>query len=97
MVQQWYVVRSRTDGQYLVARLKGEEGQPPKPHLIVFGEHADALTYLNRHAPDLASQFAVESLTQPQLPGLLQRWSYDGVAIVEDAWLPRLKFGTVTR
>jgi hypothetical protein len=94
MVQQWSVVRSRVDGQYLVARLKSEDGQP-KPHLIVFSEHADALTYLNRHAPDLADQFAVETLTQPQLPALLKRWSYQGVAIVEDPWLPTLKFGTI--
>jgi hypothetical protein len=95
MVQQWYVVRSRVDGQYLVARLKGEADQPPKPYLILFSEHADALTYLNRHAPDLAPQFAVECLTQPQLPALLKRWGYDGFGVVEDAWLPRLKFGTV--
>jgi hypothetical protein len=95
MVQQWYVLRSRADGQYLVARLRPDPDQPPHPYLILFSEHADALTYLNRQAPDLAPQFAVESLTQPQLPGLLKRWSYVGIAIVEDAWIPTLKFATL--
>jgi len=104
MIQQWYVARSRADGQYLVARLRPEglgrddessAPTPPVPYLLIFTEHVDVLSYLNRHAPDLAAQFAVESITQPQLPKILQRWSYTGVAIVEDCWLPRIKFATL--
>jgi len=60
--------------------------------LIVFQEHADGLTYLNTHAPELAGEFAVESLTQSQLMQLMQRWQFSGLGLVSDPLLPRVQF-----
>ena len=93
MIQFWCVARSRIDGQYLVARSENSEpGKPPDRYLLVFKEHADLLAYLNRHAPDLAAQFAMESIAQTQLSVLLSRWSYQGIGLVEDPWLPTVSF-----
>jgi hypothetical protein len=96
MTQFWCVARSRMDGQYLVARAgSGEAGKAPDRYLLVFKEHADLLSYLNRHAPDLATQFAMESVSQTQLSGILTRWSYQGVGMVEDPWIPTVKFSVM--
>ena len=93
MTQFWCVARSRTDGQYLVARSENSDpGKPPDRYLLVFKEHADLLSYLNRHAPDLAAQFAMESIAQSKLSAVLSRWSYQGIGLVEDPWLPIVNF-----
>jgi mitochondrial fission protein ELM1 len=93
MTQFLCVARSRTDGQYLVARSESAEaGKPPDRYLLVFKEHADLLSYFNRHAPDLSVQFAMESVAQTQLPAILSRWSYQGIGLVEDPWIPTVKF-----
>ncbi len=87
-----YLLRSRTDGNYLVARPHGETGS----YLLLFREHADALSYLNAHAPDLRERFAVETLLGSQLSPLLQRWSFAGVGLVQDPLLPQVTFATVS-
>lgn len=93
MTQFWCVARSRMDGQYLVARSgSAEQGKPPDRYLLVFREHSDMLSYLNRHAPDLTAQFAMESIAQTQLSATLSRWSYQGIGFVEDPWIPTVKF-----
>ncbi|MGK7889851.1 MAG: hypothetical protein AB4042_10990 [Leptolyngbyaceae cyanobacterium] len=92
----YYLLRSRKDGSYLVAHPHGRTENPseePDPgYLIMFQEYADGLSYLNTHAPDRASDFAVESVSKPQLKGLMQRWQFRGVGLVTDPLLPKVEF-----
>lgn len=93
--QTYYLVRSRADGQYLVARPHRNEGDraPADPgFLLLFQEHADALSYLNTHAGELADRFAVETTSGTQLEGVLKRWSFTGVGMVKDPLLPKVEF-----
>ncbi|HEY9847597.1 MAG TPA: hypothetical protein V6D03_15550 [Candidatus Caenarcaniphilales bacterium] len=92
--QIYYVIRSKADGRYLVAHpdqdLKQDSSK--SSYLLLFRESFDALSYLNTHSPDVAMRFATESVSQNQVAGLLQRWSYGGVGIVLDPLLPRITF-----
>jgi hypothetical protein len=92
--QIFYLVRSKTDGQYLVARAKAPSPDtPPDPgYLLMFKEHADALSYLNTHGAAVANRFAIESLPGSQLKNLLKRWGFIGVGMVQDPLLPRIEF-----
>lgn len=93
--QTYYLVRSRADGQYLVARPNRNEGDRASTDpgfLLVFPEYADALSYLNTHARELADRFAVETTSGTQLEGLLKRWGFVGVGMVQDPLLPKLEF-----
>ncbi len=85
--QVYYLLRSKTDGRYLVAHITDE-----KNYILVFKESYDALSYLNTHASEFAQQFATESVTIPQLQGIRQRWGYQGLGMVEDPLEPRLQF-----
>lgn len=58
----------------------------------MFQDYADGLSYLNAHAPDLAKNFAVESVTQPQLKSIMERWKFDGIGLVRDPLLPNIQF-----
>lgn len=92
-----YLLRSRQDGSYLVARprLKVDDEQPPQSnagYLIMFQDHADGLSYLNTHAPDLAANFAVESVTQLQLNTIMERWKFNGIGLVSDPLIPKIQF-----
>ena len=86
-----YLIRSPLDGKYLTAHPSADE-QLQTGYLLLFREHHEALSYLNTHAGDLANRLAVESITPNQLKGVLQRWGFAGVGIVEDALLPRIRF-----
>lgn len=90
--QTYYVLRSQQDGQYLAARPDAEGDR----YLLMFTEHFDALSYVNRFAEDYKEQLTVESLATPSLKRLLQRWGYVGFALVRDPLLPRLEFLTAT-
>lgn len=95
--QVYYLIRSRTDGQYLAARPHATEpssrGQKPaEGYLLLFNEHFDALSYLNTHAKDVSDRFSVESLSGSQLSNLIKRWGFVGVGIVQDPLLPRVEF-----
>ena len=100
--QVFYLIRSRADGQYLVARTKAEPTQgddrtgDTKPgdaqYLLVFKEHYDALSYINTHGADMADRFAVESIAGTQLGNLLKRWGFMGMGMVQDPLLPRIEF-----
>ncbi|NJR41038.1 MAG: hypothetical protein HC781_22090 [Leptolyngbyaceae cyanobacterium CSU_1_4] len=100
--QVFYLIRSKADGQYLVARTKAEPKQSsdrpdddPKPaaqYLLVFKEHYDALSYINTHGADVADRFAVESIAGTQLGNLLKRWGFLGMGMVQDPLLPRIEF-----
>lgn len=95
--QLYYLLRSRADGSYLVAHPRPstavDPNQPqPTGFLLVFTTDYDALSYLNAHAPDLAAQFAVESVTASRLKPLLGRWDFQGVGMVQDPRLPTVEF-----
>ncbi|MEA5505834.1 hypothetical protein VB735_22510 [Halotia wernerae UHCC 0503] len=84
----YYIVRSQTDGRYLIARPDAETSG----YLLLFQENFDALSYLNTHAAEVANRFAVESIAGTQLGSLLKRWGYGGVGIVTDPLLPKVEF-----
>jgi hypothetical protein len=85
----FYLIRSKLDGKYLVAHPKTKEGMG---YLILFKEHFDALSYLNKYAEDVRDRFSVESLPSSKLKTLVKRWEFEGVGIVQDPLLPRIEF-----
>ncbi len=87
--QVYYLVRSRIDGTYLVARPQQDS---EARFLLVFREHAEALSYLNTHGSELADRLAVESLPGTHLGGLLQRWGFTGIGLVQDPLIPKIEF-----
>jgi hypothetical protein len=86
-----YLIRSKQDGQYLVARLT-DKTEKEVNYLLIFKEDFEALSYLNTHSSDVAHLFGVESLPSPQLKTLLKRWGYQGIGLVEDPLLPKIQF-----
>lgn len=95
--QVFYLIRSKVDGQYLVARPKvqsdRQDRSPDDPtYLLMFKEHFDALSYLNTHGADLANQFAIESMPGNQLGSLMKRWGFVGIGLVQDPLLPQIEF-----
>jgi hypothetical protein len=88
-VDLYYLLRTRADGSYLTAQPRS--GQR---YLLLFREAADALSYLNTHAAELREHFAVEAITRNQVGPILQRWSFQGFAVVEDPLLPKVEFFT---
>ncbi len=86
----YYLIRSRNDGKYLTARVEVEGNDTN--YLLLFKENFEALSYLNTHAGDLADRFTVESISNIQLKGVLQRWGFQGMGIVKDPLLPTIEF-----
>ncbi len=94
--QTFYLIRSRADGQYLVARPQrktddGENRSHPG-YVLLFKEHFDALSYLNTHGAEVVEQFAVESMPGSQLGNLLNRWGFLGIGLVQDPLVPQIQF-----
>jgi hypothetical protein len=87
-----YLLRSRQDGQYLVARLRKGESDNPANYVFLFKESYDALSYINAHAKDLANNFSVETLSGTQLKGLMNRWGFQGIALVSEPLEPQVQF-----
>ncbi len=85
----YYLLRSKADGRYLVARPNPDNAST---YLLLFRENFDALSYLNTHAAEVANRFSVESLPSAQLGSLLQRWGFTGVGIVSDPLVPNIEF-----
>ncbi len=73
-------------------RNEGDRAPADPGFLLLFQEHADALSYLNTHARELADRFAVETTSGTQLEGVLKRWSFTGVGMVKDPLLPKVEF-----
>jgi len=90
--QIYYLILSRADGRYLVAHPQAGAHKPGASYLLMFREHFDALSYLNAHGSDVANRFVVESLPGSQLKGLLKRWGFTGVGIVQDPLVPQIEF-----
>ncbi|MBE9098396.1 hypothetical protein [Vacuolonema iberomarrocanum] len=97
--QTYYLLRTRQDGQYLVATGQSDDTEPDTPptqFLLLFNDHAEALSYLNTHAAGYADRFSVESQAGPQLLNVLKRWGYKGVGVVKDPLIPTVDFFAVT-
>jgi hypothetical protein len=90
--QTHYLIRSRADGQYLVARLNRDDSQTEASYLLLFQENYEALSYLNQHAAGMSDRFAVESLPATQLKSLMQRWGFQGIGLVSDPLEPQIQF-----
>ncbi|NEQ25240.1 MAG: hypothetical protein F6K28_40450 [Microcoleus sp. SIO2G3] len=90
--QIYYLILSRADGRYLVAQPDASSSDAGASYLLMFRERFDALSYLNAHGSDVADRFAVESVSGSQLKGLLQRWGFTGVGIVQDPLVPQIEF-----
>ncbi|MEW6496080.1 MAG: hypothetical protein AB1589_26705 [Cyanobacteriota bacterium] len=90
--QIYYLILSRADGRYLVAKPNGGDRDTGAAYLLMFREHFDALSYLNTHGVDVADHFAVESASGSQIKNLLQRWGFAGVGIVQDPLVPQIEF-----
>lgn len=89
--ETYYSIRSRQDGQYLVARFPNPD-KTQSNYLLVFREDFDALTYLNKYANELAQQFSLEALSPNQLKGVLKRWGFNGIGIVQEPLEPKIQF-----
>jgi hypothetical protein len=89
--QIYYLIRSKKDGKYLVAKID-HQPRGESSYLLVFKENFEALSYLNAHAPEYGPQFSLESVNNAQLQGIIKRWGFTGVGMVEDPLLPTIKF-----
>lgn len=92
-----YLIRSKIDGSYIAAH-PDRGNNPDKPadsgYLLLFRENFDALSYMNKYAPDLKDRVAIESIPGSQLGAILNRWGFTGVGLVQDPLLPRVEFLT---
>ncbi|GAB4544762.1 MAG: hypothetical protein Tsb0014_38790 [Pleurocapsa sp.] len=86
-----YLIRSKHDGKYLVARIPQENNQEAS-YLLVFKEDYEALSYINTHGKSFSDRLSVESTSSAQIKGLLKRWGYAGIGLVEDPLIPEIKF-----
>lgn len=91
LLQVNYVIRSRKDGKYLVARLPEQSGIEAS-YLLVFQQDYDALSYVNTHGKEYSDRLTVETASPTQLKSLMERWSYAGFGIVTDPLLPNIQF-----
>ena len=89
----YYLIRTRSDGSYLAAYPNRDEARSPQTgYVLVFREHFDALSYLNKHAVGVSDRFSVETMPGTQLTKVLDRWGFKGFGVVEDPLLPRIEF-----
>ncbi|MGD1921328.1 MAG: hypothetical protein ACFCAD_22015 [Pleurocapsa sp.] len=91
LLQVNYVIRSRKDGKYLVARLPEQSGIEAS-YLLVFQQDYDALSYINTHGKEYSDRLTVETASPTQLKSLMERWSYAGFGIVKDPLVPNIQF-----
>ena len=91
LLQINYLVRSKRDGKYLVARVPEESGAEAS-YLLVFQQDYDAMSYINTHGGEFSNRLMIESVSPMQLKTLMQRWGYSGFAIVTDPLLPKIQF-----
>ncbi len=91
LLQINYLIRSKQDGKYLVARIPDKSGVDAS-YLLVFQQDYDALSYINTHGQEFSDRLTVETASPIQLKGLKQRWNYSGFGIVTDPLLPKIQF-----
>jgi len=88
----YYLILFEQNGRYLVAYPKRE-----KSYLLLFLEYAQALSYLNTHAQQLAENFAIECHSMQQIQLIIKRWQFEGLGIVEDPWEPKIEWFIVQK
>jgi hypothetical protein len=91
LLQINYIIRSKQDGKYLVARMPEQSGIETS-YLLVFQADYDAMSYINTHGEEFSDRLTVETVSPTQLKGLMSRWKYTGLAIVKDPLLPEIEF-----
>lgn len=91
LLQINYLIRSKKDGKYLVARVPGQNGKD-NSYLLVFQQDYDALSYINTHGQEYSDRLTVESASPMQLKSLQQRWAYSGFGVVKDPLVPDIQF-----
>lgn len=85
--QFYYVVRSQTSGEYLVAHPAADAADG---FLLLFSADYDALSYINTHGSGAGC--AVEMMSATALPATLRRWQLQGFGLVQDPLIPRVQF-----
>lgn len=88
--KSYYLLRSVHDGQYLAAKPRNIEDS--KGFLMLFNADHEALSYVNQHAAEVATRFAVEPISGQQLKQMMDRWGYEGVGVVTDPLVPQVDF-----
>lgn len=91
LLQINYLIRSKQDGKYLVARMPEQSGIEAS-YLLVFQQDYDALSYINAHGQEFKDRLTVETASPMQLKALMARWKYAGFGIVKDPLLPDIQF-----
>lgn len=91
LLQINYLIRSKQDGKYLVARIPAESGIEAS-YLLVFQQDYDAMSYINTHGQEFSDRLTVETVSPPQLKKLKERWKYAGFGIVKDPLVPDIQF-----
>ena len=91
LLQINYLIRSRQDGKYLVARMPATSGIEAS-YLLVFQHDYDAMSYINTHGQEFSDRLSVETASPIQLKGLMERWKYAGFGIVKDPLVPDIEF-----
>jgi hypothetical protein len=87
--QSYFVVRSQTSGQYLVAHPSED---PSIGFLLVFSHDYDALSYINTHAQSSRGDGRVETIAVTSLRPTLDRWQLKGIGVVSDPLVPQVEF-----
>jgi hypothetical protein len=87
--QTYFVVRSQTSGQYLVAHPSED---PSVGFLLVFSHDYDALSYINAHAHSSRGDGRVETMSTTSLRPTLDRWQLTGIGVVSDPLIPQVEF-----
>jgi len=91
LLQINYLIRSKQDGKYLVARMPATSGIEAS-YLLVFQYDYDAMSYINTHGREFRDRLSVETASPIQLKGLMERWKYAGFGIVKDPLVPDIEF-----
>lgn len=91
LLQINYLIRSKQDGKYLVARMPDQSGIEAS-YLLVFQHDYDAMSYINTHGQEFSDRLTVETASPIQLKGLMSRWKYAGFGIVKDPLIPDIQF-----
>lgn len=95
--QVYYLLRSKIDGQYLVAHPRSDstataDSEQTGGFLMLFSADHEALSYLNTHGAEVANRFSLETIPGARLGQLMERWGFEGVGVVKDPLLPQVDF-----
>ncbi len=92
-MDHYYLLRSRQNGDYVVARQPGKtEDDGVQRYLLLFRQDHEALMYLNTHAWEMRDRFAIEMSSLQQIKLTLERLGFTGVGFVSDPLIPQVDF-----